>query len=615
MKSKVLKLIAFIVIDVIVITVLQYAVNSVINTYLKDKGWKIIFIALLSTLFLLLLTLEINIIWQKVRKTRMQGNIRNEINDIQLSVLQDFLELQMKNHYGNGWMCEVEQVVNSKISLNDTRANTYRSLYDKIQRNGIETVDKKDMDITLVSALLMYDFIHICSVGTAFRAQVGRIRTDKNEYISHNSDLNDKISNNIMELSSLKNLKLFLEYLRNAGWNNSGSEAFIHEYEKRVDLAIQLFYKSVMEEEKPSLDMNCDINMYLKRIIQDQEEHSANYVPLSYKRVDDSLNRYSLEDLYHCLGRGLVLFADAGYGKSWSLIELAANYSRKYIQNPESNALPVLLKMGQVVTSSNKVIKEYISETFCPEPDADNGILQFMKNRKIILFVDGMDEAQTAIKDNVKAELKDIYENYPNITIVGGTREIDRFRFPSELPQFSICDLSDEQIEGFINKLIYEEYRKKAKEALISDDNSFLKNMRTPFYLTCYAEFINYGETDPQSTTDIVARCVDKMIDREIRIKGFSASLDLINTFLCKFCELLGDRNFISENEAIKVLKESVYIDSAFQIDIVRIKNKMIELQILRSCERNRHYYIGFANEQYRTIYAPNSNDDTLLDF
>ncbi|MBD5532122.1 MAG: NACHT domain-containing protein [Lachnospiraceae bacterium] len=543
----------------------------------------------------------------------MLSDVKNSINDLQLTILQDFFELRMREYAGDSWKQEVKQVVTKRSLANDQYSPTYRSVYDVIEEKGIETINKRSFDITLVTAFLLFDFYDKCKVGTAFKKQIKCIREDKNGFISHNSDMGDRLTNSIMALSCLKNLKIFVEYLEQADWSGSDKDLFVETYKDKVNRVIQEFYANIEERELEAIEIKSDVDVYLKGILQEQEEHAEQYIPLSYKRLDNLNDQYDLEEINKQNERGFVLFAEAGYGKTWSLLKLASSYADDYL-NAKSDVIPIFIKMGQVASDSRQIIMEYIREKlFCNKIQNDD-VISFLRKNKIVLFIDGFDEAISSVKEAVKAEMAGLFSDYKQIAIIGGTREADRFKFPEKLVQYHICDLSESQLEQFVEKFVEPQYREKVKRLLLNPDSYFSK-IRTPFYITCYANIVNEGVVSPSSITEIVSICLDKMIEREIRIKGFHCTEAYMNEFLFALGSALGEKSSMLESEALRMIESQTKNTIPEGTSISAVEDRLIEMHVIKAYMAGRKKYLAFHSVHYRMLFSETGNDDALLDF
>lgn len=541
----------------------------------------------------------------------MNRDIRTQINHLMLTMMQDFLELQMKQAYQDNWINKVIDVARVKV-LNNDHKTTYATFYNRAETYGATAVSKTNMDITLITALLNYDFVEVCKVGTKtnFRNYVRNIGSDKNAYISHNSNLSDVLNNCIMGLTGLKNLIDFLEYLSLNSWTCPGTEEYLQKYRESVEATLQNYYAELGEQERDVVDLQSCLNVYMKKLIIKQEEQMKRYVPLVYRKADSSRQEFSLEELKNT-DKSLVITADAGYGKSWSLVEMAGQFAKAYCQDSVNNPIPILIEMGLITTNSEKPLQEKINEICFAGKMAEDKLESFMKEAKLILFIDGMDEAKGAVTDETSIEIKNFYENYPNIRMIGGTREDHRNRYPGELMQFDICNLNKEQLEKFIKQFVKPEYVEIAISDWIINEKSFYNNLRTPFYITCYCEAINGGKR-AHNSVEVVEFCLDEMIKREIS-KGLKATDRLINDILCTFCDellVLEEKEMkevtrILDLELKNLLEQKLRYDTRQNATVSELLDSLVEMQILRYFEIRKRYYVGFAHEQYRRIYSP----------
>lgn len=364
---------------------------------------------------------------------------------------------------------------------------------------------------------------------------------------------------------------------------------------------------------KEAIEIKSDVDVYLKGILQEQAEHAEQYVPLSYKRLDNLNDQYDLEEINQQNERGFVLFAEAGYGKTWSLLKLASSYADDYL-NAKSDVIPIFIKMGQVASDSRQIIREYIREKlFCNKIQNDD-VISFLRKNRIVLFIDGFDEAISSVKEAVKAEMAGLFSDYKQIAIIGGTREADRFKFPEKLVQYHVCDLSESQLEQFVEKFVEPQYREKVKRLLLNPD-SFFSKIRTPFYITCYANIVNEGVVNPSSITEIVSICLDKMIEREIRIKGFHCTEAYMNEFLFAFGSALGEKSSMLESEALRLIESQTKNTIPEGVSISAVEDRLIEMHVIKAYMAGRKKYLAFHSVHYRMLFSETGNDDSLLDF
>lgn len=553
-------------------------------------------------------------IWLDFERMKMEMNvaIRDEINGLQLNMLQDFLEIRMEAAYPypDNWVQRVITRANMKVATNDHKI-AYQNIANKANTFGMEIVTKRDMDITLLAALLQFDFVAECKVGPlhVFKNHVRAVADDKNAYVSHNSDLDNKLDNYIMQMTALKSLNNFLIYLSDPEMEWTGKSEFVNEYKERIEKVIIHCYQNIGEQNKETVDLQSSINIYVQNILQKSQDHKLAYVPLSYKKTDSSLTDYKLEDLLKS-PKGAILVADAGYGKTWSILELAGKIAEQWLYD-NSKAFPILIEMGSIATDSATPIRDTILLDIFGGNISDKQLERIIRNYQIALFVDGMDEAVDNIDDRARIELNSYY-GFNNIRIFGGTRGDHKNKFPIELSQYSICDLNPIQLEDFINKNVRKEYVAQALTDWITDASSYFVNLKTPFYITCYCKAINAGNVGPTSNYEIIEFCINGIIERELE-KGFMIQKWIVKQILSKVCAELCEReketgkdvHFILERDLINELEKSIIYNKNQFESIPAVIDNLVELQILKRVVHRIKSYIGFYENQYRLVFMP----------
>lgn len=548
------------------------------------------------------------------------------VGDFQLSVLQEFFRIRMRQAYGNNWVIQVKTIVQNKFANNDSHKQNYQGIYDILQKEGVETLDEKGMDITSLTSLMLYDFSNQCKVGSNFPQQIRNIRTDKNNLVSHISNPGDILNKKILELTALKNLRSFLTYVQNSHWAYPSKQEFVDRNREQYEVIRQELFREMAIHDQETIEFESNRQSYLVRIASERAENAMEYIPLSYKVDDGTSQRFELEQLFSLEANkdGFVLFSrEAGYGKSWSIQELAGACAESVLNETDTDqATPILIRMGELAVSDEPIMKA-IQEILYPGDESIERTRKYVGQTPIVLFIDGMDEAQKENKDPAWRELKKLLSSAKNIRIIGGTRESDKQWYPAGLSRYLICDLSDKQVEAYIEKAYASQLLTKGqKEAALFDyfknpRTAFLKNLRSPFYLKCFIDFIREGEANPDSDTDMMNRCIDRMIEREISLKGFKVTIQIVNDFLAKLSELIGnDRRYIPEQSALKIIKDSLIYDEENYASIVQIKDTLIELQILKEVTaQKRPAQLGFWHEKYKSLYSPIALDTSLWDY
>ena len=160
-----------------------------------------------------------------------------DVQSLQLQILQEFFKLQMAAAYGTSWTCEVARVVEEKFAADDQFKHNYIGIKNILDNEGVETLDEKRMDVTVLSSLILYNFLNECRVGSKFEEHIQRIRNDKNVLISHLSNPTDILEGTTRKTQALMNLRNFLRYLANSDWQHPRKVMFTSKFLKVIESA------------------------------------------------------------------------------------------------------------------------------------------------------------------------------------------------------------------------------------------------------------------------------------------------------------------------------------------------------------------------------------------
>jgi hypothetical protein len=545
------------------------------------------------------------------------------VADLQLAVMQEFFKIRMTEAYGDQWIIRVKDLVEYKFDSNNKYRSNYTGIHECLRHDGVALLDEKKMDVTVLTTMMVHDFQAACTVGDHFQEKIENIRDDKNRLVSHITSRDDVLEVKILELTMLKNLRTFLQVCVNSDWNYPGKLSFAQKYLDQIEFLTADIFRGMSGESQEKIRFESNRRSYLERIIEERNGNAAEYIPLSYKVDDGTSQRFGLEELFDRPedSQGFVLFSrEAGYGKTWSVQELAGQCAEAALSDETGEkATPVLIKMGELAVHSEPLMKA-IQEIFYPGEDSLEKARTFVSQEKVILFIDGMDEAKKDNKDSAWSELKKLMSSAKDIRIIGGTRESDIQWYPAELPRYSICSLTDKQVETYLDKLLLdkEQHDQAVYDYFENPKTAFLKNLRSPFYLKCYVGFVKEGESAPDSDTDMMNRFIRKMVEREISLKGFRATVEIVNQFLETLSGLIGnEERYIPEQAALREIRDSLMYDEENYASIVQIKDTLVELQILKEVtpSERQPVLLGFWHEKYKSLYSPVARNTSLWDY
>ena len=170
----------------------------------------------------------------------MSVGVRDKIQHLQLSILQDYLEIKLKKKHGHAWINNIIEHCENKVSSNDLRKQTYKKVVDEKRNKGAVMVTKKSFDITLLNALLQFDYPNDCCADPldvqVFKNYIRDIANNKNDLASHISDLEDSYYIEKLERDSILNLRNFILYLERLGWDSdeNSHKEFIQRYKDEI---------------------------------------------------------------------------------------------------------------------------------------------------------------------------------------------------------------------------------------------------------------------------------------------------------------------------------------------------------------------------------------------
>jgi hypothetical protein len=237
-------------VEIILMGVLSFILDQFLEEFIGDWSWWQYLLGVLALLSVTALGYTVYLIIHRAKTKRRIKVMGQKVRNLQLQIMQSFFLMQMKAAFGETWQQAVKQVVEARIAANDPHKSNYQGIYNVLRKEGVETLDEKDLDITGITALLLHDFYQQCRVGTNYFQQIKNIREDKNKLVSHMPDPNDLLNIRILELTALKDLRSFLTYLRNSGWQHPEKDAFTDKYLQNIEtVTAELFAQMATDEQ------------------------------------------------------------------------------------------------------------------------------------------------------------------------------------------------------------------------------------------------------------------------------------------------------------------------------------------------------------------------------
>lgn len=527
---------------------------------------------------------------------------RDLIQEYQTELLQDFFEIQMKSAFPQGWQSQVESVVLAKQNTRDV----YNKIRNLINAKGGNNIRVTDFDITALNAFLLYDFPLQCCSFSGTHNKIRNIIDDRNNF-SHISNYKDEARILNFEWTAINNMISFLNHLKINGWNQPSifSKYLGTGYN---DGLLNEVLSLVNDEMGKKNVKRTNICHYLQGLHLTWKNHSKQYVALSYNLDGKNNEKKTLDELITSnlinSKNGMRIVAEGGYGKTWTLFEIAGQYADAYFKNTsiEDCTIPILIELGKLYKDCSTIKKKIAQLLF---NDDETCVTELLRNNKVLLLIDAMDEATVDIQSDVSRELASLADTYEDVVFVCASRKSCIEKYPISIPCYAIKTLDDKQIEAYLGKNVRPEHKEKTAQDWFGENRKeFLRNNRTPFYLNCYVELINStGDNQILDTTQLVEKYLKATIEREIKKTGFNSDRETFVNFLREFCKLLDSGNekgekvlALLENDVIRELTDRIIVEDG-QAPIKSVERKLVEIQIL-SCDEES--MLSFAHQNYK---------------
>lgn len=298
----------------------------------------------------------------------------------------------------------------------------------------------------------------------------------------------------------------------------------------------------------------------------------------------------------------MVIWGDAGMGKSTTLEYLAYIDADEKLKNP-SNNLPVYLSLG-LLTDKTVSLKQSIFSKINVENDLGEKLLN---NGKINLFLDAINEIPKDENNQLRTlrykEISNIINDYKKTFIIISNRPQDENIFKG-LPVFQLQKMDRDQIELFINK--YSDGNTIIAKKIFSEiknDERLEKIIKTPLMLSRLIEIVKINGEIPKSEGEIIDKFIFSLYTREKEEKK-DANFDIKQ--IHRLLRYLGYESLEKKDTNSGMNEDEIlnyFIDCkkkyGFEIDTIYVLDIATQLGIL---EKEAYLYT-FAHQAYQDYY------------
>lgn len=301
-----------------------------------------------------------------------------------------------------------------------------------------------------------------------------------------------------------------------------------------------------------------------------------------------------------------------------------------FYQHP---CIPVMLELRQF-DKPDLSIKAAIAEELstCGFPVAEELTDLFLKNGKLLVLLDGLDEVPTATLDHVLKEIRSLVDRYSDNRFIASCR-VAAYTFGgfTRFKDVAMASFEDWQIQQFIQNWFQKERdtetntAERCWELLNSNDYQAAKELaQTPLLLTLlcvvYDEFQDFPKKRHSlydEALDVLLRkwASEKRIQRDPIYQELSAELELDMLAEIAYTSFVDDQLFFAKNRLINQIREFLVdnLNAPRHLDAETVL-KEIEIQqgILVERSRNAYSFSHLTFQEYLTAKCIVDNQKSL---
>lgn len=272
----------------------------------------------------------------------------------------------------------------------------------------------------------------------------------------------------------------------------------------------------------------------------------------------------------------LLVLGGPGAGKSTFLRKLGLEALRTFHYEQTAyhhRNIPVLLELKRFEADEINII-ELIAEEFshCGFPAPLEFVQQALKQGKLLIVLDGLDEVPTKNLDNVICAIQDFVDQYDQNRFVASCRTAAYHGGFTRFSDVGMADFDNEQINQFISNWFSSEQdmeratSKKCWEILQEPQNKAAKELaHTPLLLTFLCLVYDRSQRFPTNRSSLYQRALrilleewaaEKRIDRDEIYEGLSIELEESLLSEIAYAGFAADQLFFSRKELTVQIKE-----------------------------------------------------------
>lgn len=298
----------------------------------------------------------------------------------------------------------------------------------------------------------------------------------------------------------------------------------------------------------------------------------------------------------------MIIWGNAGAGKSTTLEYLVYLDAIAYKQAPENNPIPVFIPFRLLTEESTTIIHYIQKKTRLEEAKVEDLLL----SGKISLFMDGINEIPDnqyhTLKKKRLTEIQDIINTYKKSFIIFTNRPEEQIAVKS-IPVFNLLEMNIEQIEKFVRCNTSNLATINIILAEVHKNERMQKVVRTPLMMSRLIDIVDATGKIPESEGKIIAEFLNNLLRREIYEKNdILIDIDKANYLLMR----IAFEGMISTqtNSAMKMNMVVNYMNQCmkenhFQVDPFYYLNIFCQLGILTQSDNQYVFYHQIYQDYY----------------
>ncbi|WP_297959163.1 NACHT domain-containing NTPase [uncultured Ruminococcus sp.] len=349
----------------------------------------------------------------------------------------------------------------------------------------------------------------------------------------------------------------------------------------------------------------------LRDIIEDDnnDDEVADYDEDDNENEDDSdisteIRSGTIDDLrkHKIPEKRMIIWGNAGAGKSTTLEYLVYLDANAYKQAPENNPIPVFIPL-RLLTEENSTIMHYIQKKTCLK---ENKIEELLQSGKISLFMDGINEIPDnqnhTLKKKRLTEIQYIINTYKNSFIIFTNRPDAQSAIKS-IPVFNLLEMNIDQIDRFVRCNTSNPVTIDIILAEVHKNERMQKVVQTPLMMSRLIEIVEATGKIPDSEGKIIAEFLNNLLRREVYEKNdILIDIDKANYLLMRIA--FEGMNSTQTNSGMKMITVIDYMNQCmnenhFQVDPFYYLNIFCQLGILTQSDNQYVFYHQIYQDYY----------------